>query len=517
MAKDYVSSIEDIARVNARERPAALAVKYDGEAITFGELDRRSSLIANGLISSGVGKGQRVAIIDRNSSTFFELLFGIRKAGAIPVPINWRLAPEEVGYILADAEVTFVFAREGFVDHVGEAVPHTRMIMLGGGPGSEPFAKWRDAQADVDPGRSSAPDEVALQLYTSGTTGRPKGAMLANRGILSFVRSAGAIFGSGADARHLNALPLFHVGGINWALQALAQGASCIGFCDFDADAIIRAIGDERITHMMTVPAVIQLLLASPQIRTGSFDTLRAIVYGGSTIAEKVLREAIETFGCGFYGMYGSTELSFGVTLLPPEEHDFAARPDLLTSCGRPLPGTIVRIVDPATLQDVPDGQPGEIWVDTPQRAEGYWRLPAASAETFRSDGWYRSGDIGFTEGGHLHLCDRMNDMIVSGGENVYPAEVERVLLAHEAVADACVFATPDDKWGEAVTAAIILKESSALGDAELIAYARDRLAGFKCPRRVEFVEAFPRTASGKVQRHVLKAPFWVGYSRRIN
>lgn len=517
MAREDVSSIEDIVRLHARERSDALAVKYDDDAVTFGELDRRSNMIANGLISAGVGYGQRVAVVDRNRSSFFELLFGIRKAGAIPVPINWRLAPDEVGFILADAEVTFVFARDELAHHVGEAVPHTRMIMLGGGAATGPYAKWRDAQAHADPGRSSASDAVALQLYTSGTTGRPKGAMLGNRGILSFVRSAGEIFGSRADARHLNTLPLFHVGGINWALQALAQGASCIGFRDFDADAMIQAIGDERITHMMTVPAVIQLLLASPRIGMGRFDTLRAIVYGGSTIAEKVLREAVETFGCGFYGMYGSTELSFGVTLLAPEEHDFAARPDLLTSCGRPLPGTTVRIVDPATLRDVPDGEPGEIWVDTPQRAEGYWRLPEATAQTFRSDGWYRSGDIGFTEGGHLHLCDRMNDMIVSGGENVYPAEVERVLLAHEAVADACVFATPDDKWGEGVTAAIILKEGHAARDAELIAYARDRLAGFKCPRRVEFVEAFPRTASGKVQRHVLKAPFWMGYSRRIN
>jgi long-chain acyl-CoA synthetase len=516
-----IRTIEDIVRQHGRSRPDALIATYDGLSVTYAEMDSRSNRIGNAMRRAGIGSEDRVGIVAKNGLGLFETLFATRKIGAVQVAANWRLAPEEIAYILRDAGTRLVFVDSLFLDgllSVKDRLPAgLQFVLLNGPSASTPLLDdWiADAGAD-DPGHQSGPDDVALQLYTSGTTGRPKGAMLMNRGIFAFIDAAKHIFGQDADAQHLNCLPLFHVGGINWALQAMAQGAHCIGFKDFDTNAIIRTLDEANITHLMTVPAVLQMLVETNSVHDVDYGSLRAIVYGGSTISERVLKDAIRIFGCGMYGMYGATELSFGNTLLTPAEHDFDARPELITSCGRVFKGSRIRIVDPHTLVELPEGEAGEVWIDSPQRAKGYWNQPAESAAAFLPDGWYRTGDIGALKAGYLHLSDRLNDMIVSGAENIYPAEVERVLMEHPDILEASVFSIPDDKWGEAVAAAVRLRNDSAFNERDLITFCRGKLAHFKCPKLIQGVADLPRTASGKVQRYVLREPFWRDKARTI-
>ena len=506
-----IASLEEMIRTHGRERPDAPMADYDGDRITYGKMDRRSNRIANAMVAEGIAAGDRIALIDRNGLPLFETLFAARKLGAVQIAVNWRQSTEEMAYVLADGEARLVFTAAEFLsglrEHCAQHGLTPRFVVLDGP--DEEYRTWYERFPDSDPGHQSGPDDVALQLYTSGTTGRPKGAMLMNRSIFSFYESAADTFGRDPAARHLNCLPLFHVGGINWSLHAMNYGSEVIGFRDFDPVTIINAIPAFRATHLMTVPAVIQILLETPEVRQGDFSSLRAICYGGSIIPAHVLRDAAETFGCGLYGMYGSTELSFGNTVLWPEEHDFEKFPDLVTSCGRAFPGTRIKVVDPATLEQQPDGESGEIWVNSPQAAKGYWKRLEESAGIFRADGWFRTGDIGMLRGGYLYLTDRLNDMIISGAENIYPAEVERVLNEHPAVLEAAAFAIPDPKWGETVAAAVRTEPGTSLDEAALIAFSRERLAHYKCPRKILFLDEFPRTASGKVQRNLLKKPFW--------
>lgn len=516
-----VTSIEGFLRFHSDTQPDAPAATFDGRTFSYGQIGDRTNRIANGLAAEGVRLGERVAIIDKNDHGTLEILIGARKLGAIEVAINWRLAPPEMSYIINDAEAKILFVHQDFADKLAAITADTttvrKIIFFGSHPDHESFETWLARQDATDPGHTSGPDEIALLLYTSGTTGRPKGTMLANRNILAFIHAASEAFGTRPDGVHLICIPLFHVGGLVWSLFAMAQGNHVVGMREFDPDALIAAVPHYGVTHGMMVPAVIQMLLSRPAARSADFSTLQGITYGGSSISEKVLLDALATFKCGLYGMYGATELSFGLTMLPPSDHDAESRPELLRSVGKPLPGTTIKIVDPATLIELGEQEVGEIWVMSPQRALGYWKRPEDTAQTLRVDGWYRSGDLGYIKDGYLYLNDRLNDMVVSGGENVYPAEIERVLYEHPDVSEAAVFGVPDETWGEVARAAVVLTKQSTLTQAELIGFLRERLAGYKCPKHIDFVDALPRTPSGKVQRYVLREPYWAGRSRRIN
>ena len=515
------STLEAVIRTHGRGRPDATLGIFDGRPVTYGAMHERSSRVGNGLRAEGLKPDSRVAILSKNEAAVFEVLFGARKTGAVQVAVNWRLSADEMQYIVADSGAETLFVGDGFLEQaksIAEKLPSLRkVIALGEDPGPfEGYEAWLAKQSPEDPGFSSQPDDVALQLYTSGTTGRPKGAMLMNRNIFAFISAAHRALGSDPDGVYLNCLPLFHVGGVNWALQAFALGAHVIIFRDFDADALVAAIEKRRVTHMITVPAVIQALLARPLARSTDFSSLRVAGYGGSSISETLLRDAIATFGNCLHGMYGSTELSFAVTLLSPAEHVTAEHPEWLRSCGRTLPGSEIRVLDPVTLTDVAEGVTGEIWVQSPQRGLGYWKQAEATGHTFRSDGWFRTGDLGHVVDGYLYLSDRLNDMIISGGENVYPAEIERVLGEHPDVAQVVAFGVPDVKWGEAAHAVVVRAPNATPDPEALLEYVRERLAHYKCPRAITFAEALPMTASGKVQRAQLRAPFWEGHTRRI-
>ncbi|MES2534260.1 MAG: long-chain-fatty-acid--CoA ligase [Pseudomonadota bacterium] len=517
----HVHSIEEIIRTFAATSGDKPIATYNDQTKTYREMDLRSNRVANALIAEGLRPDSRFAFIDKSGHAVFETLFGARKMGAVQIAVNWRLSPREMAHVINDSESEVVIVGSDFFRHIDEIAPELKnvrkIIAMGDHPEHVSYDDWLADKAATDPGHQSGPDDIALQLYTSGTTGLPKGTMLANANIFAFVESAEKAFKVNSDGVHLICVPLFHVGGIVWSLQAMAHGGHCIGTRDFDGPALIRAFPKYGVTHGMMVPAVIQMLLAVPEARTTDFSTLRGITYGGSAISEKVLADALNTFKCGLYGMYGSTELSFGITMLAPDEHDPVNKPEILTSCGKALPGTEMRIVDPASLEDVADEAIGEVWIRSPQVTRGYWKQPKSTADVFLKDGWYRTGDIGYIRNGYLFLHDRLKDMIVSGAENVYPAEVERVLAEHPGIAEAAVIGIPDEKWGESVKAIVVLAKGATLAGEDIIAYTRANLAHYKCPKSVDIVPSLPRTPSGKIVKHELREPFWAGRKRRVN
>lgn len=313
-------------------------------------------------------------------------------------------------------------------------------------------------------------------------------------------------------------MPVFHIAGSGWGVAGMHVGGEAVLHRDVDPASILDAIPRYGVTIALFVPAVIQFLLMHPECATTDFSTLEAIVYGASPISEEILRRAIEVFGCNFMQAYGLTETCGGICMLRPEDHDLA-RAHLLRSCGKPYDWVELRIVDPDTGDDLPTGRVGEIWTRSEQNMKGYWGMSDATAETVTREGWLRTGDAGYLdEDGYLYLHDRIKDMVVSGGENVYPAEVENTLMAHPGVADVAVIGVPDDKWGETVKAIVVRAQGSEVTESELVSYARERLAHYKCPRSVDFTtEALPRNPSGKLLKRVLREPYWEGVERRIH
>ena len=420
----------------AAERPDHPAVRWADGQLSYRELDEQSSQVAQALRAAGVGPGDHVAYLDKNSPEQIELFFGAAKLNAVPTPVNFRLAPPEVAVIVGDAEAKVLVVGDEFlplVDQIADDLGDTTVVVIGTSDGRPTFADWRDAHPADDPLVPQAPDDVAYQLYSSGTTGRPKGVQITQSNLFAGLSLYPTHMGLGPDSVSLVAMPLFHIGGGGWSLAGLAFGATDVLVREIDPAALVELIERERITHGFVVPAVLQFMLAAPGVADRDFSSLHALLYGASPISEKVLADSIRTFGCQFVQAYGLTETTGTVVLLPAEDHD----PDgpnthRLRAAGLPVGGSEIRIVDAASEQDVAVGEVGEIWIRSPMVMKGYWKLPEATDEAVRPGGWFRSGDAGYLDAdGYLYLYDRVKDMIVSGGENVYPAEVENVLMSH--------------------------------------------------------------------------------------
>jgi long-chain acyl-CoA synthetase len=311
-------------------------------------------------------------------------------------------------------------------------------------------------------------------------------------------------------------MPMFHIAGLGLACMGLAYGCRTVILRDLAPPEILEVLSREGITHAFMVPAVIQMLLQTPGIDTADFGALTTLTYGASPIAASVLEKAIATMGCDFIQVYGLTETSGAITQLEAADHDPVGRPELLRSCGKPYPWVEVRIVD-AAGEDVSDGQVGELWTRSVQNMAGYWNNPAATAAVLTPDGWFRTGDAGYRDAeGFLYLHDRVKDMIVTGGENVYPIEVENVLMRHPRVADVAVIGVPDETWGEAVKAVVVAAPGGTPAPDELIGFCRQHLAGYKCPKSVDYATTLPRNPSGKLLKRELRAPYWEGVARQI-
>jgi long-chain acyl-CoA synthetase len=518
-----IASLADIVRHHAAARPQALAMHYAGDARrwTFAGLDAESSRVAQALAADGVRAQDRVAFLDRNAPEYFTYLFGTAKLNAVSVAVNWRLAAPEMAYILDHSEARVLLVGEEFLPHLANMrLPHLRRVVVLGNAGASrhvTYAQWIAPHAGRDPQAHAAPGDTCYQLYTSGTTGLPKGVEITHDNFLGALEQGMAGLDLTAASVNLVCMPLFHIAGSGWGLVGAYHGAAMVLLRDVDLPQILRVIPEHRITHAVFVPAVLQFLLAVPGVERVDFSSLQAILYGASPITEGVLVHAIRRFGCRFYQAYGLTETTGGVCLLDAADHDPGGpRAHLLRSCGRPVPPNEVRIVDPATGQDRPDGVVGEIWVRGRQNMKGYWRNPEATRATLTADGWLKTGDAGFLRDGYVYIHDRVKDMIISGGENIYPAEIENVLMQHPGIADAAVIGVPSERWGEAVKA-IVVRRDATLGEADIIEFCRARLAHFKCPASIDWVESIPRNPSGKILKTVLREPYWKGRDRQVS
>ncbi|WP_417616790.1 fatty acid--CoA ligase [Parasphingorhabdus sp.] len=528
MREEDIISIGDVVRFQAQEQPDAVVFTFEGDEMTYAALDAGSNRAAQALASKGVSKGDRIAYMGKNSHLYFEILVGAAKLGAVMVPVNWRLAPPEVAYILNDCQAKLLFIGPGFDELAGKIrddLKHVELILgsekaEGEFPG---YPAWRDGFNPVDPMVPCAEDDDALQLYTSGTTGHPKGAIMTNGSIFSS-RSAGVGEEDLMDWQKpvpgeitLLAMPCFHISGTGTGLAVMFTGGSAIVLPEYDPTQALDLIAQYNISKIFMVPAAIQILLNHPRARDVDFSNLKYITYGASPIPLELMKQAMDVLGCGFVQMYGMTETSGTITTLNPEDHDVNGN-EKMRSVGTPLPGVEIKIIDPETGETLPPYTIGEIATRSAKNMKGYWNRPEATAETIDADGWLRTGDAGSLDvDGYLYIQDRLKDMIISGGENVYPAEVENALYANPKVADVAVIGVPDEKWGEAVKACVVVKPGEELTEAELIADARTRIAGYKCPKSIDFIDALPRNPSGKILRKDLRAPYWEGRDRAVN
>jgi len=519
-----IQTLADMARFHAREHGDRPALIFRERVTTFAELDRGASRVANALLALGCKPGTRCATVTRDSDDVAELQLGIAKARGVIQGINWRLAPPEIAFIADDGRAEVLFVGEESFAAVAEALPSMPTVRhvittSGSHPEWRSYAELRDAARDVDPMLPADPEEVVVQMHTSGTTGRPKGVMLPNRSFFAVIRSMHAagddwIGFTQADVS-LQCFPLFHIGGFWWWVTGMNAGACNVIQDAFVAHQALDLIAKHDVTKTCLVPAMLGMMLAEPACKRTDFSKLTHVVYGGSPIPTPLLKDSIRTFGCEFGQIYGLTETGNTAVFLREADHrDLES--ERLKAAGRPYPGVRAKVIDDDG-NELPPRAIGEICLHSPANMVGYWNRPDATAETLR-DGWVHTGDAGYLdEDGYVFVCDRVKDMILYAGENVYPAEVESALMAHPAILECAVIGVPHDRWGEEIKAMVVLREGMTAKPHELLAVARGKIAPFKIPKTVDFVDALPRTPSGKVQKAKLRAPFWEGRERQVN
>jgi long-chain acyl-CoA synthetase len=497
--------VGDVVREAAAARGDHVAIRYRERELSYAELDERSSRLAQALLAAGATKGSRVAYLDRTAPEVVELLFATSKIGAVTVPLNWRLAPAELAAVLDDARAPVLIAGAAYEPAAAELVSRLpvepELVVVG-----RDYEQWLAAYDAVDPHEPAEPGDTVLQLYTSGTTGAPKGVLTTHRNLAAAAETS-PYWEFDGDSVSLTALPMFHIGGIGWAFLGLWNGATTVLVSEFVPEDILDVIERQRVTNAVLVPTMLQLLTGVPRAAERDYAALRSIAYGASPITTPVLKAALRTFRCSLYGIYGMTESTGGVVQLDPADHDpDGPREHLLRAAGRPFPWVELRIADALTGAELGAGQTGEVWLRAPNVTPGYFNRPQETAAALTADGWLRTGDGGHVDAdGYLFLTDRINDMIVSGGENVYPVEVEEALSQHPGVAEVAVIGVAHERWGETVKAVVVARAGTTPTAGELIAFARERLAGYKLPRSVDFVEALPRTPSGKVLKRELR------------
>ncbi len=521
MAVDIsIDRIRDLPAAQAARRGDKVAMRFEGATTTYGEFETRCNRVANALIAAGLEPQSRVAWVSKNTDTFYEMLFGAAKANCVLVPVNWRLAPAEISYIVNDAQARMLMVGADFAELAAAALGdlptvETGIAVDGDHAEWQAYTGWRDAQGDTDPNVPHAPDDTAMQMYTSGTTGHPKGAELSHRNLMASANAATADIGdwSPADVSQV-VMPQFHIAGTVWGLVGLYAGAEGVVMRDVDPPAILQSIQNDRITKSFMVPAVILFLLQQPTCQNTDFSSLELLVYGASPIPMDLLRNAMAAFGCGFGQVYGLTETTGAVTYLGPEHHT-AEGSERMKSCGAAMSGVEMAILDPYG-KFMPPGEIGEIACRTALNMKGYYNKPDATKNAIR-DGWFHSGDAGYMDAdGYVYIYDRVKDMIISGGENIYPAEVESALFGHPAVADVAVIGVPDETWGEQVKAIVVKAPDADVSADDLINFTRERIAHYKAPKTVDFIDALPRNPSGKILKRTLREPYWEGHEKQV-
>ncbi|HET7683875.1 MAG TPA: long-chain-fatty-acid--CoA ligase [Marmoricola sp.] len=501
----------------AEAAPDAEAFSYLGRTWTWAEWNDRVRRLAGALQDLGVGRGDVVSFLDKNHIACVELSMAAATLGAANAIINFRLAGDEVDYAVNDsgAKVLLVGSElMPLVDKIRDrltTVEHIIEVTPEGGDGDEYERLLRDA---TPVGRSAEvePDDTFLVMYSSGTTGRPKGVMLSQHNMIRHTVNAHDGWGFDDGDKNMVSMPLFHVGGSSYVLFGIHDGIPSVMTRDADGPSLAGAIM-QGANRTFLVPAVLAQVLQSGPDAVKLFGHLKTYCYGASPMPMPLLRAAIEAWpDTDFIQVYGLTEVCGVITHLMPDAHRDPDHPERLVSAGQCIPEAEVRVVDPDSLEDVATGEHGELWFRTPQLMKGYLNKPEATAEVVTEDGWFRTGDMGRVDAdGFVYVQDRLKDMIISGGENVYSPEIERVLAEHPAVMEVAVIGVPDERWGEAVKAVVSLHPGKEATEGELIDYCRDHLARFKCPSSVDFLEALPRNPTGKILKRDLRTPYWAG------
>ena len=516
-ADHALSTFDAIMHFWARERPDGSAFDQDGRVTTYAAADRLTRQLIALLQARDIAPGDRIAWLGKNRDIYFMLYIAAARMGAVMVPIGWRLAPREIAYILTDTEAKLLFADADFVDtahQVASEVPANPEVI-------EAEAA-RTAAGGFEPADYAppGPHDPVLQLYTSGTTGNPKGAMLTNTNLL-------CLFGPGKaagldwhfyrpDDCILVAMPCAHIGGTGLVNIAVANGVRSLVQAEFSPVGVLEAI-EAGATHMFVVPAALQMVVQHPRAATTDFSNLRYMMYGAAPMPLELLKEAVRTMPTTkFLQFYGMTETTGTISVLPAEDHTLEGN-RRMRSAGKACPAVSIEVRGPDN-KEVPRGEIGEVCILSPTNTPGYWKLPEATAKTIDPDGWLHTGDAGvMDEDGYIYIQDRIKDMIISGGENVYPAEVESAIYGHPAIAEVAVIGVPSAKWGEEVKACVVPKPGHEIDEADVIAWARERIAAFKAPKSVDVIAVMPRNASGKILRRELRAPYWEGQERQVS
>ena len=494
-----------ILRRHASQRPDAPALTFGERTWSFAQLHAGSSRVGQALRAEGVQPGDRVAMLAKNCAESFEVMFACNQVGAVLAGLNWRLSAREIAAIVTDATPKVLVVAPDEEPLLGELPSEVaagmRIVRLGPN-----YDAWRDAARPEDPGHPGAPDDVALLLYTSGTTGLPKGVMITNEG-MSYTERLGEAWGMGPDSVNLVAMPMFHIGGCGYGTSAMTRGGHTVLLREVNPALIVDTIARHRVTHTFLVPTVVQALLMVPGVDEADLSSLQLLMYGAAPMGDVLLRRAMDRLHCRFIQAYGMTETAGTVAVLPPEDHEpEGPQARLLSSVGRAYSWVDLRVVDPTTLADAPAGQVGELWIRSRMVMKGYFRQPHETQAALVDGQWLRTGDAAYLdEQGYIFLFDRFKDMIISGGENICPAEIENVLNGHPSVREVAVIGVPHEKWGETPRAVVVLREGQQAKPEELIAFTRERLAHYKCPTSVVFADVLPRNASGKLLKRELR------------
>ncbi len=510
----------------AQMRAHAPATQFMGQAYTWGETADRVRLLAGGLQSLGIGRNQRVAILALNSNLYFESLFGITQTGARIVPLNIRWAAPEFVYSLNDSGSTALLFDKTFLPLVEQLrtqdIPVQHFLFMGTeedrpvwAHSLEGLLKAAEPMADFVHGD----DQLAGIFYTGGTTGFPKGVMLSHAALFASALSLVAATTADENSSMLHSAPMFHMADLAACFMFTVLAARHVIIPAFEPSLVLQTIKSEQITDALLVPAMIQMVFDHPDFNADDMQGLKRILYGASPMPEGLLRRVMAAVpALDMAQAYGQTELAPVATILPPEDHvTDGERSRLLRSAGRSCYAILLKVVNEQG-DEQPVGEVGEICATGPNMMLGYWNKPEQTASTIKN-GWVHTGDAGYLDqDGYLYLVDRVKDMIVSGGENVYSAEVESAISTHPAVLQVAVVGIPDEEWGEAVHAIVVPRPEAARDEAAIIAHCKKLIAGYKCPKSVEFRdEPLPLSGAGKVLKRELRAPFWEGKTRQVN
>ena len=512
-------NLSNLLTQTARRFPNKAAIIHGPKTITYAEFNSRANRLANALQKLGIKPGDHVAILQYNCPEFYETLFACFKCGCGTIPINFRLHPNEFAFIIDHSEAKAVVLSEEFngsILGIRERIPKTKHLisLSGGGKDFLDYEKLLRGSPDHFVDRDVAPDDLAWLFYTSGTTGMPKGAMLTHRILLAMSMNfyADICPGFGPDDVILHAAPLSHGSGL-YGLPNIGKGATnvILESKSFEPEIVFRTIENQKVTNMFAAPTMVKMMIDHPAVDQYDHSSLRSVIYGGASMLVEDLKMAIQRLGPCLVQLYGQGESPMTLTYLPHADHVVDGTPEQekrLASAGIPRTGVEIKIFD-SNDNEHPPGEIGNIVSRSDLVMKGYWRNKEATADTIRN-GWLDTGDMGYMdEKGYVFIMDRSKDMIISGGENIYPREIEEVLIKHPAVREVSVIGVPDTKWGEAIKAVVALMPGVSATEEELISFCKDNIASYKKPKSVDFIDELPKNNYGKILKRELRARYW--------